>query len=67
MGGAILNQCGSFGVDARSGQEFLAFSSSTYAVPPEHIQFDDLQRKITLYVANGFGDGTSTYKVKALT
>jgi hypothetical protein len=62
-GGAILNQCGSFGVDARSGEEFLAFATGTYAVPPERIRFEDLQRKITVFVANGFGDGTSTFRL----
>jgi hypothetical protein len=63
-GGAILNQCGSFGVDAHSGEEFLAFSTLTFAIPPERIAFDDPQRTVSLYVANGFGDGTSTYKLK---
>jgi hypothetical protein len=66
QGGAILNQCGGFGVDARSGEEFLAFSTITYAIPPEHILFDNLQRTVTLYVANGFGGGTATFKLKAL-
>lgn len=65
QGGAILNECGSFGVDARSGEEFLAFASGSYAVTPEHILFDDPQRKVTLYAANGWGDGTSVYKLKA--
>lgn len=38
-GGAILNQCGSFGVNALSGTDFLAFNTGTYATGPEIIDF----------------------------
>ncbi len=59
-GGAILNQCGAFGVDARSGREFLAFNKGTYAKLPQRIRFDDLQRRVSLFAANGNGNGRTT-------
>ncbi len=60
-GGAIINECGNFGVGARSGQEFLAFNGSTYATTPEHLRFSGLQRSVEMYVANGSAAGESTY------
>jgi hypothetical protein len=54
-GGAILHQCGSFGVGARHGDEFLAFNAATYAKAPERIRFDDRQQRVILYAANGSG------------
>lgn len=38
-GGAILNQCGNFGINARSGTDFLAFNIGTYATGPEVFSF----------------------------
>jgi hypothetical protein len=64
-GGAILNQCGRFGVRARSGQEFLAFSAGTYALVPETITFDQPVTRVALYVANG-SKHESTYKLVAM-
>ncbi len=60
-GGAVLNECGSFGVRAHSGQEFLAFNALTYATDPQRISFSSLQRSVQMYVANGFGPGPSRY------
>lgn len=60
-GGAVLNECGNFGVRARSGLEFLAFNADTYATTPEHLRFSALQRSVQMYVANGHGQGESTY------
>ena len=33
-----------------------------YAVTPEHIRFNALQRSVQMYVANGRGAGTLTYR-----
>jgi hypothetical protein len=60
-GGAVLNQCANFGVSARTGEEFLAFNTATYAVTPERIRFDALQKSVQIYVANGRGAGQSTF------
>jgi hypothetical protein len=56
LGGAILNQCGSFGIPARSGTNFLAFNRNTYADDPETISFDAPQRTVTIFG----GDRTAT-------
>src|SRR5215207_9068653 len=47
QGGAILNECGNFGVPARSGTNFLAFNRALYGKDPETIRFDALQRTVT--------------------
>ena len=65
-GGAILDECAQFGVDARSGTEFFAFNNLTYAVWPEQVRFDELQRKVRLFVADGVGDGTATFELTGL-
>ena len=53
QGGAILNECGRFGVGARSGRQFLAFNKfESYAKTPERIIFDDLQTRVSLYMAS---------------
>jgi hypothetical protein len=60
-GAAILNDCGGFGVGARTGREFLAFNAETYATTPERLRFSKLQRSVQMYVADGNGRGESTY------
>ena len=64
-GGAILNQCGTFGVDARSGDQFLAFSTGTYALDPETITFDKSVKQVVCWVANGSAD-PSTFVLVAM-
>jgi hypothetical protein len=74
-GGAILNQCGSFGINARSGTDFWAFNTNTYATGPAKIEFlnpitvfsiwasgGDLFNRFTLRAFNGaaFVGSTST-------
>ncbi len=57
-GGAILNQTGGFGVNARSGQNFLAFNGGSIgtaytASNPETISFDLSQSMVSLWVSVG--------------
>jgi hypothetical protein len=60
-GGAILDQCGHFGVNAHSGTDFLAFnpnaslSAGGSASGPETITFSSLVSNISLFVG-----GTNT-------
>ncbi len=69
-GGAILNECGNFGVDAFSGTDFLAFNRNSMlmdgGIPrdPEEILFDDLQASVSIYAAGGFGNG-ATFRMDA--
>jgi hypothetical protein len=58
-GGAILHQCSGFGVEARHGDEFLAFNRATYAKAPERIHFDDRQQRVIVHAANGSGGQAS--------
>lgn len=53
-GGAILNQCGNFGLfGARSGTDFLAFSvnNSDYATGPEVLTFASLAGSVSIFAA----------------
>ncbi len=52
-GGAILNQCGNFGVGALSGTDFLAFNTGTYATGPEVIDFLGLVSSVSVHVGSG--------------
>lgn len=64
-GAAVLNQGGNFGIDARSGDEFLAFnhgsSMQNGGVPrgPETILFDPPARRVSIWVAGGSGSGAA--------
>lgn len=49
-GGSILDQNGLFGVQARSGRNFLAFNNE-YGSAPEKISFDQEIQSLSLYVA----------------
>ncbi|MCU0646415.1 MAG: PEP-CTERM sorting domain-containing protein [Gemmatimonadaceae bacterium] len=49
-GGAILNQCGNFGINARSGVNFLAFNTVTYATGPQEIFFAGTGNSFSLFV-----------------
>jgi hypothetical protein len=58
-GGAILNQGGSFGVPALSGENFLAFNAMgdlSYAVAPETITFDTPMTSVSIFAAGGGGE-----------
>lgn len=55
-GGAILNQSGNFGVDARSGANFLAFNRATYATDPESILFDTPLTSFSIFAGSGSTD-----------
>ena len=65
-GGAILNQGAGFGVNARSGVNFLAFSEGATLQnggvprPPETISFDFLVSDVSLYVSGGGNSATFT-------
>jgi len=56
-GGAILNMCGNFSVDPRSGENFLAFNRDAEmedgGIPtdPQTIEFDQLMRYVSIYAA----------------
>ncbi len=69
-GGAILNECGNFGVDAFSGTDFLAFNRNSMlmdgGIPrdPEEILFDDLQASVSIYAAGGVWEG-ATFRMDA--
>ena len=68
-GGAILNQCSSFGVAPVSGDNFLAFnrfaqlSNGAPASDPEKILFDTLMTEVSIYAAGGYLP--STFKIQA--
>jgi hypothetical protein len=62
-GGAILHQCSSFGVDAHSGVNFLAFNE-TAVYPgggsprgPQTIVFDLPMGHVSVWIATGVGSG----------
>lgn len=61
LGGAILNQCGNFGVNAHSGEEFLAFNRNLYATDPETIGFSQIYTDISIWGASG--NGTATFRI----
>lgn len=62
-GGAILDQSGNFGVNARSGTNFLAFSRDAFynsgglPTDPERITFAALQSNVSIYASGGFSAG----------
>ena len=65
-GGAILDQCGGFDIQARSGRQFLAFNQDSYAKPPERLVFDELQRSAVMYVGTGnLGGASGRYRLAA--
>jgi len=59
LGGAVLNQCSNFGINAHSGVDFLAFNNATYGVGPETIQFSTLQSQVSIWAGDGFDSGNS--------
>jgi PEP-CTERM motif len=50
-GGSILNECGNFGINARSGTDFLAFNGGVNSVD-ELISFAAAVTSLSLYVGN---------------
>lgn len=68
-GGAILNECGNFGVPALSGDNFLAFNhtaaydSGLLATGMETITFDVLQGTVSLYASGG--DAANSFTIGA--
>ena len=67
-GGAILNQSGNFGIDARSGTDFLAFnrgvsySDGGIATDPETLRFDGLVDFVSIWAGGG---GISSFTMEA--
>lgn len=59
-GGAILDACSNFGVNPRSGANFLAFNSGTYAKTPETIRFTQGAGHVELYASPGSQSGAVT-------
>jgi hypothetical protein len=52
-GGAILNQCSNFGLNARSGTDFLAFNTATYATGPEVFSFTNPISMFSIFAGSG--------------
>ena len=52
-GGAVLNQCANFGINAHSGTDFLAFNTLTYAVGPEKISFTAGASSVSIWAGDG--------------
>jgi len=69
-GGAILNQEAGFGVNARSGTNFLAFNPSTsytsggVVSDPETLTFDTLMSKVSIFASPG-GNTIGTFTLQA--
>ncbi|MFM9996641.1 MAG: GC-type dockerin domain-anchored protein [Phycisphaerales bacterium] len=67
-GGAVLNQMGNFGVDARSGEHFLGFNSLSGAMmangglprDPETITFAQAVGEVSIWAAGGFDTNSFT-------
>jgi hypothetical protein len=64
-GGAVLDQCGNFAVNAHSGVKFLAFNAGTppwasggRPIDPETISFDQRATSVDIWVASGSGQAT---------
>jgi hypothetical protein len=66
-GGAILNQSGNFGVNAHSGEHFLAFNRSTNGttmlnggrpIDPEQINFSTTATTVSIWASGGSETGT---------
>jgi hypothetical protein len=53
LGGAVLNQCSSFGINAHSGTDFLAFNNVTYGVGPEKVAFSSPQSTVSIWAGDG--------------
>ena len=60
-GGAILNECGGFGVTGHSVPNFLAFNTTGYAKPPETVTFATPAYSVAIKA------GTNTSAVGTLT
>lgn len=53
-GGAVLSQEGNFGIDAHSGDSFLAFNRDLgYPVDPEILTFTSLVNSVSIYASGG--------------
>ncbi len=64
-GGAVLHENSRFGVDARSGVNFLAFNRAVsylpphgIAVPPHIVTFGAGHTQVTAHIATGYEPGT---------
>ncbi|MCC6910259.1 MAG: hypothetical protein IT430_20185 [Phycisphaerales bacterium] len=61
QGGAILDQCSNFGINARSGVHFLAFNTSVgYPRWPETITFTEGAGRVELFASAGIQSGVLT-------
>ena len=61
VGGSILNQCGNFGLTARSGSNFLAFNTNA-GTAAEMISFANAASEVDIYVGAG---SSSSYTLTA--
>ena len=53
QGGAVLDECANFGINAHSGRDFLAFNLHTYGIPPETITFSTPQSSVSIFAGDG--------------
>ena len=63
-GGSILDQCGSFGIDAHSGVDFLAFNTDVGTGMTEQATFATPVSNIVLFISPGDG-GDMLYELDA--
>lgn len=70
-GGAVLDQCGNFGVSGHSAPNFLAFNSTALCadggVPraPETLHFSPPVTQVSMLVALGYGGGPEPVTLRA--
>jgi hypothetical protein len=68
-GGAVLNQSGNFGVNAHSGEHFLAFNKAAsmqnggVATDPETLTFGSAMTDVSIWAAGGFN--TDSFQMQA--
>lgn len=64
QGGAVLNQCSNFGINAHSGTDFLAFNTATYGMGPEKVSFSSAQNLVSIWAGDGI-DSENVFTLKA--
>jgi hypothetical protein len=64
QGGAVLNQCSNFGINAHSGTDFLAFNNQTYATGPEKMTFTNGTNAVSIWAGDGL-DQNNTFTLSA--
>ena len=58
-GGSILNQCGNFGQNARSGTDFYAFNTGTGSGSIVDLGFGGLIDSFSIFASEGLNSGTT--------